>query len=50
LVGLHHFGDAGGQAIVVAEADFGGGDAVVLVDDGDAAEAQQGLQGGAGVR
>ena len=49
LVGLDHFGDAGGEAVVVAEADFGGGDGVVFVDDGDAAERQQGAEGLAGV-
>ena len=41
LVGLDHLGDPGGEAVIVAEADLGGGDAVILVDDGDAAEAEQ---------
>ena len=50
LVGLHHFGDAGGEAVVVAEADFGGGDGVVFVDDRDAAQGQQRVQGLAGVQ
>ena len=49
-VGADHFGHAGGQAVIVAEADFGGGDAVILVDHGDAAEAEQGGQGGARVQ
>ena len=49
LVGLHHLGDARGQAVVVAEADFGGRDGVVLVDHRDAAERQQRVQRGAGV-
>ena len=48
-VGLHHLGDARGQAVVVAEADLGGGDGVVLVDHRDAAERQQRVQRGAGV-
>ncbi len=42
-----HLRHARGQAVVVAEADLGGGDGVVLVDDGDAAEAQQRRDGGA---
>ena len=49
LVGLHHLGDARGQPVVVAEADFGGGDGVVLVDHRDAAEAEQRAQRGARV-
>ncbi len=50
LIGLHHLGDARGQAVIVAEADFGGGDRVVLVDHRDAAEAEQRVQRGAGVQ
>ena len=42
LVGLHHLGDPGGQPVVVAEADFGGRDGVVLVDDRHAAERRAG--------
>ena len=49
LVGLDHLGDPGGEAVVVAEADLGGGDGVVLIDDGDAAEGEQGGERGAGV-
>ena len=41
--------DERGEAVVVAEAYLGGGHRVVLVDDGDAAEFQQGAEGGAGV-
>ena len=49
LVGLHHFGDARGKAVIVAETDFRGRDGVVLVDHRDAAEAQQRVQRGARV-
>ena len=49
-VGAGHLGDAGGQPVVVAEADLGGGDGVVLVDDGDAAELEQGAERGAGIQ
>ena len=49
-IGAGHLGDAGGQPVVVAEADLGGGDRVVLVDDGDAAELEQGAEGGAGIQ
>ena len=31
---FHHGGDTRGQPVIVAVADFGGGDRVVLVDDG----------------
>src|SRR5690606_2641546 len=48
-VGLDHGGDAGAQAIIVAIADLGGGDAVVLVDDRYCAHAEEGGDGGAGV-
>ncbi len=48
-IGLDHGGDAGRKAVIVAIADFGGGDAVVLVDDGDGAQAEQGGDGGARV-
>ncbi len=41
---------AGGQAVVVAVADFLGGDGVVLVDHGDDAVGQQGLDRRAGVQ
>ena len=44
-----HLGDARGQAVVVAEADLGGRDGVVLVDHRNAAEAEQRGQGGARV-
>ena len=49
LVGLHHLGDARGEAVVVAEADLRGRHGVVLVDHRDAAEAEQGVQCGARV-
>ncbi len=49
-VGADHLGHAGGQAVVVAVADFLGGDRVVLVDHRRDAERQQGLHGGAGVQ
>ena len=49
LVGLHHLGDPRGQAVVVAETDLRGRHCVVLVDHRDAAEAEQGVQCGAGV-
>jgi hypothetical protein len=39
LVGLHHLRDTGGEAVIVAEADFGGGDGVVLVNHRNAAQA-----------
>ena len=44
-VGAHHGGDARRQAVVVAVADLGGRDRVVLVDDGQRAERQQRLDG-----
>ena len=40
-VGAHHAGDAGRQAVVVAVADLGGRDRVVLVDDRHRALRQQ---------
>ena len=49
LVGLHHLGDARGEAVVVAETDLRGRHGVVLVDHRDAAEAEQGVQRGARV-
>jgi hypothetical protein len=49
-VGLDHGGDAGAQAIIVAVADLGGGDAVVLVDDRHRAHGDQAVDGGAGVQ
>ncbi len=45
-----HLRGAGGQAVVVAIADLLGGHRVVLVDHRDGVQAQQGLQGGAGVQ
>ena len=44
-VGAHHAGDAGGEAVVVAVADLGGGHRVVLVDDRDGALGQQRVDG-----
>ncbi len=49
LIGLHHFGHAGGEAIIVAEANLRRRDRVILVDHGNAAQRQQGVQRGAGV-
>ena len=49
LVGLGHFGNTRRKAVVVAETDFGGRHGVVLVDHGDAAEAEQRVQGSTGV-
>ena len=48
-LGQRHDGDAGGEAVIVAEADLVGRHRVVLVDDRDDAQPQQGLDGGAGV-
>ena len=48
-IGAHHGGDAGGKAVVVAVADLGGGDGVVLVDHRHGAELEQGGDGRAGV-
>ena len=48
-VGARHRGDAGGEAVVVAVADLGGGDGVVLVDDRHAAPFQELADGRAGV-
>ena len=44
-----HHGDPGREPVIVAEADLARGHGVVLVDDRDHAQAQQGLQRGAGV-
>ena len=46
---LDHLRDARGQAVVVAEADLGGRDRVVLVDHGDGAEGEQLFERGARV-
>ena len=48
-VGAHHAGDARGQAVVVAVADFGGRHGVVLVDDRHGALGEQRGDGLAGV-
>ena len=48
-IGARHGGDARGEAIIVAIADFVGGDRVVLVDDGHRAPFQQFGDGRAGV-
>ena len=48
-VGARHLRDAGGEAIIVAKADLGSGDRVVLVDDRHGAEAEQLGEGGAGI-
>ncbi|MCY1300574.1 hypothetical protein D9M70_501460 [compost metagenome] len=48
-VGADHGGDAGGEAIIVAIADFGRCDRVVLVDDRHGTELQQLVDGGAGI-
>ena len=48
-VGARHLGDARGQPVVVAKADLGGGDRVVLVDDRHRAKLQQLRKGGARV-
>ena len=42
-VGADHGGDAGAQAVVVADADLVGGNRVVLVDQGHGAEPKQGF-------
>ena len=49
-IGTGHLGDAGGQPVVVAKADLGGGDGVVLVDDRNGTEGQQLGEGGARVQ
>ena len=49
-IGAHHGGDAGGQPVVVAIADFVGGDGVVLVDDRDRAPLQQRVDGRARIQ
>ena len=41
-VRAHHHGDAGGEPVIVAEADLVGGDRVVLVDHRHRAEPEQG--------
>ena len=48
-VRAHHGGDARGQPVIVAEADFRGRHRVVLVDHRHRAQIEQGLQGGAGI-
>ena len=48
-VGAHHGGDARGEPVVVAVADLGGGDGVVLVDHRHAAPFQQLVDGRARV-
>ena len=48
-VGAGHGGDAGGQPVIVAIADFAGGDRVVLVDDRHGADLQQLVDRGAGI-
>jgi hypothetical protein len=48
-VGFDQVGDQRAQGVVVAKADFFGGDGVVFVDDGDDVEFEQGAQGRAGV-
>ena len=40
-VGADHGGDAGGEPVIVAIADFGGRDGVVLVDDRHGPELEQ---------
>ena len=47
--GLEQVGDQGGEVVVVAEADLGDADGVVLVDDRQAAPLDQGDDGVAGV-
>ncbi len=49
-VGAGHLRDAGGKPVVVAEADLGGGDRVVLVDHRHRAEREQLREGGARVQ
>ena len=48
-VGADHGGDAGGEPVVVAVADLGGRDGVVLVDDRHGPQLEQRRDGGAGV-
>ena len=48
-VGTDHLGDTGGEPVVVAKADFGGGDRVIFVDHRHGAERQQLREGGARV-
>ena len=46
----HHLGDARGQPVIVAIADLVGRDGVILVDDRNRPDFQQGLQRRAGVQ
>lgn len=48
-IGGEEGGDEGGEAVVVTELEFGDGDGVVFVDDGDEAAAEEGEEGIAGV-
>ncbi len=49
-IGFDQVGDQRTQGVVVAELDLVGDHGVVLVDDGDHAQREQGAQGGAGVQ
>ena len=49
-IGADHRGDTGGKPVIVAKADFGGGDGVVLIDHRHRPEVQQRGHGGAGVQ
>ncbi len=49
-IGLCQLGGAGGQTVIVAVADFFGGDGVILIHHGNDAMAEQGLSGGARVQ
>ena len=49
-VGRYHAGDARGEPVVVAVADFGSGHGVVLVHDRDRAQLEQRLDGVPGVQ
>lgn len=46
VLGAHEGGEEGGEGVVVAEFDFGGGDGVVFIDDGDGAVGEDGFEGG----
>ncbi len=48
-IGARHGGDAGGEPVVVAIANLGGGDGVVLVDHRHGAQIEQAAERGAGV-
>ena len=48
-VGAGHGGDAGGEPVIVAIADFGGCDGIVLVDHRNGAQIEQAAQGRTGV-